>query len=411
MIFYKNKYIYLILLISLCAAKSINAQVINLDASKSLSRAEVLLSPRSATFVVGSTFDIPILLNTKGGSINGIEIRLNYDKNKLAIIQPSGGKSIVGIWVEPPKYNNTNGTASYVGVIPDGIVTNSGLIGTITFKALSTGSASVSIASNSRILLNNGLGSEAYLNTIKAEYVIIPKAPEGLNVFSETHAFQDNWYNNKNPIFSWNNDENLVGFSFELDNIPSTIPDNIIDSKETVKSYQDLSDGLWYFHIKGTKNNIWGTTGHFLIKIDTAPPADFKPTENYIVAAASFVERVLISFFTTDNLSGVDHYEVGIIDKNQPTTESPVFIESDSPFQVPIKSDSNLKVIVRAVDKANNVRDVSIDIKPPLLITKFIKDYSIHILSLIIAFGFIGSLLHYLFAHHIIKHFKKKHNK
>ena len=55
-------------------------------------------------------------------------------------------------------------------------------------------------------------------------------------------------------------------------------------------------------------------------------PADFKPKAEYLVAATIMVERTLVSFLTTDNLSGIDHYEVGVIDKSQPATESPVFL-------------------------------------------------------------------------------------
>jgi hypothetical protein len=80
------------------------------------------------------------VLDTNGTSINGIEVRLNFDSDRLAIVQASTGQSIVGVWVEPPTYDNTRGTASYVGVIPNGIVTDSGVIGTITFRAKSAGS-------------------------------------------------------------------------------------------------------------------------------------------------------------------------------------------------------------------------------------------------------------------------------
>ena len=141
------------------------------------------------------------------------------------------------------------------------------------------------------------------------------------------------------------------------------------------------------------------------MQIDTAPPAEFKPEINYIVAA-TLVERGLVSFLTTDNLSGIDRYEVGAIDKSQPITESPVFMQSESPFQVPLSSGGNLVVIVRAIDKAGNVRDASADIKIPLFITKFIKGYPIYILIFIISIGLVGLIViiaRYLFRHHIVK--------
>lgn len=402
----KSKYIFSVLL---CVAVVLpwRGEAVDLSAPALVPTAEVLLSPRTGTFVQDSTFEVPIFINTKGSSVNGIEIRVNYDKDKLSIIKQSGGTSIIGVWVEPPRYDNTKGIASYVGVVPNGITTQSGLIGTITFKALATGRAVVSVSSNSALLLNDGLGTAVRLDLGRSEYVVTAKAPEGVEVFSETHQFQGQWYNNNNPVLSWIKDPEVSGFSFVLDDKPSTIPDNTVDSEQTTTSFENLKDGLWYFHIKAQKGGVWGTTGHFLVRIDTTPPAEFTPEVNYLLAALATVERSLVSFFTTDNLSGIDHYEVGIIDKNQPVTESPVFIQSESPFQVPIQKGSSLEVIVRAIDKAGNVRDASISVKPPFVLTQVIKDNLVSILSLIILLGLIILIIHYLVGHHILRYMKK----
>lgn len=397
---------FLIVALLVLLGSYVNAQSVQFDASKLVSRVELSFSPRSGSFVENSTFDIPILVNTRGVNVNGIEVKINFDRNKLEIVKPSSGLSIIGVWVEPPGYDNTRGTASYVGVIPNGITTDSGLIGTITFRAKSTGRAVVSFSSTSKVLLNDGQGTEAQVDLGRGEYTILLKAPEGVGIFSETHQFQSEWYNNNSPIISWERDLGVSGFSYALDHIPSTVPENAINSNETSKAFENLDDGLWYFHIKANKNGVWGATGHFLIRIDTSPPAEFTPEINYLVAAVIVTERALVSFFTTDNLSGVDYYEVGIIDKSQPVTVSPVFVQAESPFQVPLTS-NNLSVLVRAVDKAGNVRDVTIAVAPPTFIAKFIKDNIVYILLLIIFAGLIGLVLHYLVGHHILRYLRK----
>ncbi len=382
------------------------AQTIKIDASKLIARVELSISLRSASFVEGSTFEVPILIDTKGVSINGIDIKVNFDKDKLEIVRPSSNQSIIGIWVEPPSYDNTRGVASYVGVIPNGIKTSSGSVGTITFRAKKIGKAVVSINANSKVLLNDGQGTEALVDLGRSEYTILPKAPEGVKIFSETHPFQSEWYNNDSPTVFWDKDPGVGGFGYVLDDKPLTIPKNTLILNEVTKSFQNLDDGLWYFHIKANKNGAWGTTGHFLMRIDTAPPADFKPEVNYLLAAIGFSERVLVSFFTTDNLSGVDHYEVGVIDKDQPATASPVFVQADSPFQVSLTS-NNLNVIVRAVDKAGNIRDVSTDVGAPPSPGKFIEENLVYILFAIILAGLVGLAFHYLVGHHIIRYFRK----
>ena len=368
---------------------------------------EVSPSPRSGSFTEGSVFEVPIVLNTKGASINGIDIHIDFDPDKLSIIRQSNGTSIINVWAEPPQYDNTTGTASYVGVIPSGITTESGFIGTITFKARGSGQTKVTISSNSRILLNDGLGTNTVLDSGTAIYDILPKPPEGVRVYSETHPFQDSWYNNNSPILSWDRSLSVDGFSYILDNKPGTIPDNIADSNDTATSFENLKDGLWYFHIKARKNGVWGTSGQFLMRIDATPPAIFKPEANYLMAVAVVVERTLVSFFTTDNLSGIDHYEVGVIDATQSTTASPVFVQSESPYQVPLTEGSKLTVMVRAVDKAGNIRDGSVNVTAPGLFGKYLQDNLISILLFIIIVGLCALIFHFLFGHRILKHLKR----
>ena len=388
----------------------ISAQNNSVDAKTLLPRISINIMPRNGTFVEGSTFEVSILINSKGNEINGIEVRVGFDKNKLSVVKPSGGQSIIGVWVEPPSFDNTKGVVNYVGVVPNGIKTESGLIGTITFKAKTAGQAVVSIRSNSRILLNDGAGTETVVDLGRAEYSIVPKLPEGVVVFSETHPFPSEWYNNNSPVLSWDKDSGVTGFSYVLDNKPNTIPENKILAEDTTKGYENLTDGLWYFHIKAYKQGIWGNTGHFLIKIDTTPPADFQPEVDYVLAAVTLVERSLVSFFTTDNLSGINRYEVGIINKSEPTTESPVFIQAESPFQVPLSKDSNLKVIVRAIDNAGNIRDAAIDVYRPFTTIKFIRDNIIYILILILLIGAFFSTFYYLISRRMFKKLKNTNN-
>jgi hypothetical protein len=159
--------------------------------------------------------------------------------------------------------------------------------------------------------------------------------------------------------------------------------------------------------VKGEKEGVWGNTGHFLVRIDTTPPALFKPEVEYVLAAAVLIERALVSFFTTDALSGIDHYEVGVIDKSQPVTESPSFVQSESPYQVPIGSDAGTKVIVRAVDKAGNVLDVSVDVLPPESFERFFRDNVVPILLILLTIALILMILHFFWGHHVVRRLRK----
>lgn len=360
-------------------------------------RATLTVSPQIGTFQTDSTFDVSIFLNTHGSKINTVDLNLQFSPDTLAIINPSSGTSLISLWTEPPRYSNTEGTATFSGGIPNGINTESGLLITVTFKAKKPGQGFVKISPLSKILAHDGVGTNILTGYGRATFSIEPKPPQGPQVFSETHQFQEIWYNNNNPLLAWEKEEGVNEYSLELDNKPQTIPDNTVDIKDTVKSYEQTPDGISYFHIKARKNGVWGGTTHFPLRIDTNPPAEFKPKVE--VLTANIVHKALVSFFTTDSLSGIDRYEVGIIEKTKVGLESPVFLEVQSPYQLPTSIDGEIRVIVRAIDKAQNVQDAQVDVYIPL-------SSRLLMLGIIILFIllFIG---HYLFGHHILAHFRR----
>lgn len=378
------------------------------DAGTLLPKVSLSFSPSTASFTEGSSFEVPIIVNTNGSSINTLDITVSFDASKLSITKPTGGTSIIGLWLEPPSFDNTRGTATYVGAIPGGITTSSGVVGTITFTAKARGSATVSVRTDSSVLLNDGFGSQASVEYGTARYTIVPKAPLGVQIYSETHPSEITWYNNSSPSFGWEELPNADGYAVTLDTKPTTVPDAIVTHTAPGVSYPDLQDGLWYLHVRGKQNGVWGGTSHYLVRIDTTAPAEFRPRVNYVLAAPVVVERALVSFFTTDNLSGIARYEVGVIDKASPATESPVFIETESPYQLPQVGEAGAHVIVRAIDQAGNIRDEGIDVSAsPSIFSGLIENYSLPILAGLLLIIILGFLLHYLYGHHIIEHAKK----
>jgi hypothetical protein len=232
----------------------------------------------------------------------------------------------------------------------------------------------------------------------------VPKLPDGVRVFSDTHPFQESWYNNNSPTVAWEIDPGVTAFSYVLDNNPNTIPDNTLLPLTTTKSFENLKDGLWYFHIKAFKEGGWSNTAHFILRIDTTPPAEFTPSVGYLTSTET--PRSLVSFLTTDTLSGVEHYEIGVIDKADSSTSSPIFVQTESPYQLPSDQIKNAQVIVRAFDHAGNTREGFVDISVPNLIWKFVSDNKIPLLIGVLVLFMLLILSHYLFGHHVIRHAK-----
>ncbi|MCP6719510.1 MAG: cohesin domain-containing protein, partial [Patescibacteria group bacterium] len=153
-------------------------------------KATLFLSPRIETLLAGSTFDVSVVLDTRGNNINAVELNLKFSPDKLTVVKPSGRKSFFSIWHELPIYSNAKGTARFVGGIPEGITTESGLVTTITFRAKATGKAIIEILPSSKVLASDGLGTNILSGFGRGVYTIEPRPPGGARVFSETHPFQ-----------------------------------------------------------------------------------------------------------------------------------------------------------------------------------------------------------------------------
>ena len=357
---------------------------INVNVSELMHQATFFFAPHSGTFIENSTFDVSIYLDSKGESVNTIDMTLRFDPSKLQIVHSLGGRSIIGIWLEPPSYSNTSGTMHLTGTIPNGIVTQSGLITTITFKANVSGTAKVWLSDTTLVLANDGQGSNVKLTLDESRYFISPTPPGGVRVFSETHPYSDHWYNNNNPTFAWEKEEGVSQFSYLLDNKPFTTPDNQTNlTTDTIKGYENLPDGLWYFHIKAKKQGVWGGTTHFLARIDTAPPAQFTPSVD-VLSAAVIKSRGLVSFFTTDALSGLDHYEVGVLSESDPQDSSPAFTETEGPYQIPGYLNKKIHIIVRAYDRAGNIQTATASASPVSFLGLLVKSNA---LTIAVSFG------------------------
>lgn len=324
--------------------------------------ASLYLSPSTGTFFIGSTFDISIFVNTGGNNVNAVKVDLKFDSGKIQIASPTAGKSFIEVWVAQPAYSNIKGTASFQGGVPSpGINTSSGLVSTITFRAIAPGKAAISISDSSQVLLDDGMGTDILSSSSRGEYQLVIPPPEGPKVFSTTHPDQNRWYRNNNPSFGWEKEGGVTDFSYSIDHSSYGTPDNISEGDQTSVSYSDLEDGVWYFHVKAEKAGVWGGVSHYLVQIDSTPPADFTIEVDPIFGAGTLTsQRPWISFITTDALSGLDHYEIKTVNLTRPQEERiGFFLEASSPYQLPLTEPGEYEVVVRAFDVAGNWRDVS----------------------------------------------------
>lgn len=328
--------------------------------AKSQASASLFISPASGTFSVGSTFTVSLFVNTGGAEVNAIEAELEFPPNKLQVASPSAGKSLVGIWVTQPAYNNRTGSIKFQGAIPPpGINTSQGLVSQITFRATGVGTVVLKFKDASRVLLNDGKGTDILGQTTSGVYNLALPPPAGPTVTSQTHPDQEKWYQGQSVSFEWGGEEGVQGYSYSLSNEPVDSPDNISEGVKNNVGYKNLADGIHYFHVKNLRGGVWGGVTHFGVKIDSTPPAEF-PIE-ISPAAVTTSLKPTINFGTTDNLSGISHYELKIVELSPKKTTSGKEVVSDQNFFIEVEplyiaelDYGAYDVIARAYDNAGN---------------------------------------------------------
>jgi hypothetical protein len=154
-------------------------------------------------------------------------------------------------------------------------------------------------------------------------------------------------------------EQEVQGYSYVLSDRPVEIPDDTSEGVKTTQAYQNLGDGIHYFHIKAIRAGSWGGVTHFAVKIDGSPPARFQIEVS--PSQSTVVRKPVLSFTTTDALSGVDHYDVKIVpltpqpEEGEPPSQTSeyFFTEQRSPY-VPELKVGDYDVLIRAYDRAGN---------------------------------------------------------
>jgi hypothetical protein len=322
--------------------------------------ATLSIEPASGTFVVGSTFNASVFLNTEDEAINAVDVNISFPPDKLQVVSASTGFSIIKTWVANPDYDNREGKIDFQGGIPSGIYAQKGLISTVTFRVKSVGSALVRILDTSDVLLHDGKGTSALKDSSNGLYNLILPPPAGPVVVSETHPDQQKWYSSSNVVLKWSNLEEVEGYSYVLNDEPTEIPDNISEGIKENVIYKELSSGNHYFHIKALRNGVWGGVTHFALNIDSEPPAGF--VVEISPSRITTEKNPIVRFETTDALSGIRHYEYKIINLNPVAVAAAgnqnFFIEFNGQ-QVLSLDRGKYDIIGRAYDNAGNIREAT----------------------------------------------------
>lgn len=317
--------------------------------------ATLKVTPNTGSYEVGGLIDVSFVVDTGGQTINAVQADVLFPPDKLQVVNPVASTSFISLWVTAPTYSNTDGTVKFQGGIPNpGIKTSGGVISTVTFRVKASGKATIRYAPTSRVLLNDGSGTNILTSSGTAEFTLKVPPPAGPVVSSPTHPDSNTWFNNPQVQYQWEAVDGAQGYSYAFDQNGKTVPEEKNMTTATSTSVKASSDGIWYFHIRALTTS-WGGVTTIPVQIDASAPASFQPTFDHKTITVEEVPT--LRFVTSDSASGIDHYEVKIVSLNTTSTQSGLFVETISPFTASRLTEGNYEFIVRAFDHAGNSSD------------------------------------------------------
>lgn len=337
-------------------------------AAHAAGQATLTFAPNKITANQGESFNIDIIANPNGESIDTVRAFISFSADKLEITNFALGNLFPN--VSPGNIiDNRNGYISEGGFRKGDQTKEKGRFGTITFKAKSSGAAIVKLIEGTRLI---SIGQEKVNLAALGQAEIIIKAVEEmpefipevskvevplqegksgyLQVTSSTHPNQNEWYGKNQVAVNWQTSgeskKEISNYLYKFDQNPNTNPDQKLNKEDGQKTFENVQDGVWYFHLKiQYADKSFSESVHFKIMADATAPNAVVPVLTPLKVIKG--ETVDLRFSTTDDASGIAFYEVGV-DKDFSQQRSPYKIESKN------LSIGKHKITVKAVDWAGN---------------------------------------------------------
>lgn len=306
--------------------------------------AAVDLRVSDETISVGDTLEVTISISPNNESLDTVRINTSFPSDLLQVDhfalgnlfpRSSPGNSI----------DNIKGVISEGGFSLTGPVTNSGTFGTIFFTAIKKGTASIKVLDTSRLIA----GGEEKIDTSKLNIssVEIQEKENSekpiVTIQSLSHPNQNQWSSINDVTFSWSSSGAINEYKMAFDQSSISDPAELVSGNSI--TIQGVTDGVWYLHLKGKLSDGTETEiVNYKVMIDaTSPNAVYPVLDNEQVSEG---QNIILTFGTTDEMSGIAKYEISINDGEFQEKESPVTLENLKP--------GNYFVEVKALDNAGN---------------------------------------------------------
>lgn len=120
---------------------------------------------------LNQSFEVGFFLDSQGEEINALEGSLQVDTNFFEIKEIRDGNSTVNLWIEKPGVSHT-GEVLYSGIIPSGYTGKDIYLFSLILQSKNQEGKTLLKTQDSKVLLNDGLGTETTVTTAPLELAI-----------------------------------------------------------------------------------------------------------------------------------------------------------------------------------------------------------------------------------------------
>ncbi len=312
--------------------------------------ADLFIMPQNLDVYTGQSFVVEIFIDSKE-KINAIETEIIWPTDKLILENINNGGSVFDLWVTKPIIEQT-GKIKIIAGATKGFVGKNNKVADIFFRTKDrSGNFDIVLDEQTKILKADGQGTEVKVNLMPANYGLVEGFWYMPIITSKNQPDENKWYSNKIFDVHWQKNSEY-SYSYLLSRDQSVIPDE--DPEEVLYDikYENLDDGLYYFHLRARdKNDNWLSKVTRRAMIDSTRPEHFEVAitghDKYFGLGNSLI------FTAYDKNSGIDNFQIKYSDKSWEIITSPYKIN---------KKQCKQEVIIRVFDKAGNFLDKSIEL-------------------------------------------------
>ncbi len=304
------------------------------------------IQPESGVFDKDAGQRVSVVLDAGDEPINAIGIRLSYDPSAIRVESVDTSESVCEHFVS--QESDEKGAVGLECIVPSpGYQGKGAKVADVYIKALRPGPASISFAEGTRVLANDGLGTDVLRQAVGGSFLFEDRpsatASTSVTAFSVSHPNASRWYASRKVAISW------------IPRVPVNITATGPGSFHSIKSFdappatiEVPADGEYRFEVARKD----GSARVSLVKarVDATPPEHVVLQASETAVKAGSIVRFIAD--AKDAGSGVQRASYVKIDND-------LFFPIGREIHIPFLDAGAHTVTLRSYDNAGNHTDAT----------------------------------------------------